>query len=80
MRFLQLWVSLGDKIKQYGFEISRKMIIYGMHMHMFVIWCSDVQLGAVQCPVFLSGINPYAVVGKCAGRRELWVRQGCGPG
>lgn len=56
-----------------------KIIIYRIHRHMFLIWCSEVQFGALQCPVFLSGLNPYAVVGKCAGRWELWIRQCCGP-
>lgn len=79
MRFLQLWVSPEDRIKQYSFEKSRKIIIDGIHMHMFIIWCSEVQFGAPQCPVFLGGVNPYAVVGKCTERWELWVRQWCGP-
>lgn len=28
------WVAPKDRIKQYGFDITRKIIIYGIHMHM----------------------------------------------
>lgn len=48
---------------------------------LFCLWCHEVQFGAVQWPTLLSGVNPDAVArspgaGHCAGRWELWVRQG----
>lgn len=49
VRFLQLWVSPEDRIKQYGFEISRKIIKSGIHICMFIIWCSEVQFSVVSC-------------------------------